>query len=224
MDKRFLSILGALVIIFIGIFIISQHSSKNSNSTASNNTAKPTAHVEGQGSKGVTLIEYGDYECPICAEFYLAVKQVAADNSQDIFFQFRNLPLTSLHPNAFSSARAAEAASQQGKFWQMHDKLYDNQTQWASASNPLSFFQTYAQELGLNITKFNSDYLSSQVNNSINADLAAFAKTNQEQATPTFFLDGKVLDNTQLIDPQTGTVSVDKFNQIINQEIASKNK
>ena len=223
MDKRFLSILGALIIIFIGIFVISQHSSKTSDSSTTS-TAKPTSNVEGQGAKGVTLIEYGDFECPICEEFYLPVKQVAADNSQNIFFQFRNLPLTSLHPNAFSAARAAQAAALQGKFWQMHDKLYDNQNQWASQSNPLSFFQTYAQEIGLNMTKFNSDYLSSGVNNSINADLAAFAKTGQEQATPTFFLDGKVLDNTQLIDTQTGTVSVDKFNQIINQEIASKSK
>src|SRR5665213_2324446 len=100
MDKRFLSILGALIIIFVGIFIISQHSSNSPGSTGSNSSSKPTSHVEGQGTKGVTLVEYGDYQCPICGEFYLPVKQVAADNSQNLFFQSLNLPLASLHPNA----------------------------------------------------------------------------------------------------------------------------
>src|SRR6185437_2929830 len=110
MDKRFLSILGAIIIIFIGIFLFSQHSSSGSNKNSSSN-AQPTSNVQGQGSKNVTLIEYGDFQCPICEEFYLPMKQVAADNSQDIYFQFRNLPLTSLHPNAFSAARAAQAAA-----------------------------------------------------------------------------------------------------------------
>lgn len=216
-----MGILGALVVIFIGIVVISQHSNNNTGGS-SNSTGQPSSHIEGQGAKGVTLIEYGDYECPICGEFYQPLKQVFADNSANIYFQFRNLPLVSLHPNAFSGARAAEAASLQGKFWQMHDKLYDNQTQWAGSSNPIPDFQTYAQEIGLNMAKFNSDYSSSAVNNTINADLAAFAKTGQEQATPTFFLDGKVLDNTQLIDPQTGTVSVSAFDKIITNEIKSK--
>jgi protein-disulfide isomerase len=221
MDKRFMGILGILVVIFLGIFIISQRSS---GSPSTSSSSAPTNNVEGQGAKGVTLIEYGDFECPICGEFYQPMKQVFTDNSQNIYFQFRNLPLVSLHPNAFSGARAAQAAALQGKFWQMHDKLYDNQTQWAGASNPVPFFQNYAQEIGLNMGKYNSDYSSTAVNNSINADLAAFAKTGQQQATPTFFLDGKVLDNTQFIDPQTGTVSVTKFDQAIAGEIALKAK
>lgn len=227
MDKRFLSILGALTVIFIGIFIVSQHSSNNSGTDS--NGAQPTNNIEGKGAKGVTLIEYGDYQCPVCGKFYQPLKQVFAANSQDIYFQFRNLPLVSIHKNAFSGARAAEAAGMQNKYWQMHDKLYDNQdptgkTGWVGSSDPLSFFATFAQQIGLNVNQFKTDYASSKVNDAINADLEAFKKTGQEQATPAFFLEGKALDSTQLLDPQTGAVSVAKFNQLIAAEIAAKNK
>lgn len=227
MDKRFLSILGALVIIFIGIFVVSQSSSNNSNTDS--NGAQPTSNIEGKGAKGVTLIEYGDYQCPVCRKYHEPLRQVVAANSQNIFFQFRNLPLVSIHKNAFSSARAAEAAGMQNKYWQMHDKLYENQdptgkTGWVAADNPLSYFATFAQQIGLNVNQFKTDYASSKVNDAINADLAAFAKTGQEQATPAFFLNGKALDNNQFIDPQTGGVSVAKFNQIIAAEIAKNSK
>ena len=108
-----------------------------------------------------------------------------------------------------------------GKFWQMHDILYENQNAWASSSNPQPFFNAYAQQLGLNVTTFKQDMGSDKVNNLINADLAAFAKTNQTEATPTFFLDGKYISNTNLID--NNQPSVQKFANVINAEIASKN-
>ncbi|MGH7156982.1 MAG: DsbA family protein [Candidatus Saccharimonadales bacterium] len=222
MDKRFLGILAAIIIIFAAIFAITQNSNNKSSSNNSSSSSQPTTHIEGQGSKGVTLIEYGDYECPVCEEYYQPVKQAVAPLLPQIFFQFRNLPLTAIHPNAFAGARAAEAAGLQNKYWQMHDKLYDNQNDWASASNPQSFFDTYAQQIGLNISKFNSDYAGSQVNDAINADLAAFGKTGQQQATPTFFLDGQYLPNTELIDSQTGVPTAAKITAAIQAEIAKK--
>ena len=222
MDKRFLGILAALIIIFGGIFVITQHSGNNTPGST-NSSTQPTRHVEGQGTKGVTLVEYGDYECPVCEQYYQPLKQVFSQFSTQIYFQFRNLPLTAIHPNAFAGARAAEAAGLQNKYWQMHDKLYDNQNDWAGASNPQTFFDTYAQQIGLNVTKFDSDYSSSQVNNAINADLAAFAKTGQQQATPTFFLDGTYVANSELIDSQTGQPSPTQFASVINAEIAKKN-
>ena len=228
MDKRFLTILGAVAIIFIGIFVFSQHSSKSSGSGASSNT-QPTNHVQGQGSTGVKLQEYGDYECPICAIYNPAVDQVEQQFSEQITYQFSNLPLTSIHKNAFAAARAAEAAGLQGKYFDMHNLLYQNQdpngqSGWVASDNPLSFFTSFAQRIGLNVNQFKTDYASDKVNSSINADLAAFAKTGKEQATPTFFLDGKYLPNTQLADPSTGQPSAAKFAQVINAEIAAKNK
>lgn len=191
MDKRFLGILAVLVLVFGGIFAVSQHKN-NGGSSGSSNSAQATSHIEGQNSKGVTLVEYGDYECPVCGLYNQPVDDALTPQIlQQIHYQFRNLPLTQIHPNAFAAARAAEAASLQNKFWQMHNLLYQNQNDWSSSSSPLNIFQSYAKQLGLNLNQFNNDYSSSKVNDAINADVAAFQKTGQDQATPSFFLDGK---------------------------------
>lgn len=225
MDRRFLGILGAVIVIFAVIFAVSQHSSNNNGSSSggsSSSGSQTTKHIEGQGSSGVTLVEYGDYECPICEEYYQPVKDAVAQYETQIYFQFRNLPLTSIHPNAFAGARAAEAAGLQGKYWQMHDKLYENQNDWVSTSNPRANFDQYAQAIGLNVSQFNDDYASSKVNDAINADMAAFSKTGQEEATPTFFLDGKYVPNTDLVDSQTGLPTAAKIGAVIKAEIDKK--
>jgi protein-disulfide isomerase len=221
-----MGILGVIIIIFVVIFAVSQHSSNNSGSGGNNknSTAGATSHVEGNNAKGVTLVEYGDYECPVCELYYLPIKDAIAKYSNDIQFQFRNLPLTSIHQNAFAAARAAEAAGSQGKYWQMHDKLYENQNDWVSTPNPLDTFTSYAKGLGLNVNQFKSDYASAKVNDAINADLAAFAKTGQDEATPTFYLDGTYLPNTQLVDSTSGQPTADKIGSAIQAEIDKKSK
>jgi protein-disulfide isomerase len=211
MSKQFLGVIVVVILVFVGIFAFTGKtnapSSKSSSSTLTN-------HVEGQNKDGVTLVEYGDYECPFCGQYYPIVKQVQATYDQQIAFQFRNFPLVSIHQNAFAGARAAEAAALQNQFWQMHDALYQSQSQWASASDPTPFFNAYAQQLGLNVTRFKTDYASGTVNNLINADMAAGTKLNI-QGTPTFFLDGKQI--------QVGE-SVASFQQLINAEITKKTK
>jgi protein-disulfide isomerase len=219
MDKRFWAILGVLAVIVVGAIWI--NNSKSPNGATAN--VPPTNHVEGQGSTGVTLVEYGDYECPICAMYYPVVKQVQAQYASQIYFQFRNLPLTSIHQNAFVGARAAEAASMQNKFWQMHDLLYENQNTWAQSTNPETYFNDYAKQLGLNVSKFGKDFSSDYVNNVINADMSAFNKTNQQEATPTFFLDGKYISNAELVDA-SGQPSAQKLATVVSNEIASKTK
>lgn len=220
-----MAILGGIIVIFGAFFFITQGSSdnKSGNNSQNSTSSKATNHVTGKGASGVTLVEYGDYQCPICGLYYQPVKDVVADMNEQIYFQFRNLPITQIHPNAFSAARSAEAADLQGKFWGMHDKLYENQTKWASSTKPLEFFKVYAKELGLNVTQFESDYSSSLVNDRINADLAEFNKTGQQMATPMFFLNGKYIDNSQLAG-SNGFPSVDKFKELINAEIAKTSK
>ncbi len=216
MDKRFLAILATIAIIFVGILVVSQHSG---NKAASG--GQPSNHIIGSGAKNVTLVEYGDYQCPICEVYEPVVEQVRTAYTADIHFQFRNLPLSSLHPNAFSAARAAEAASLQGKFWEMHDTLY-NQTNWqvwTVSSSPMDLFKVYAQQLGLDVNKFQSDYASEGVNSTIQADLSAFKATGQQQATPSFFLDGTFVDNTNLTDSGNRPL-FDKFKSILDAEIA----
>lgn len=203
MDKRFWGILIVIILVFGGIFIASNNGKNNANSSTN---STPTSHTMGQDKDKVVLQEYGDYECPYCGEYSPTVSQVATAYAPYITFQFSNLPLTSIHPNAFAGARAAEAAGLMGQFWQMHDLLYQqninyyasNQTSasWISSKNPLTYFDQFAQQLGLNVSKFNNYYASTQVNNLINSDLTAFAKTGAQEATPTFFLNGKQIQPT----------------------------
>jgi len=211
MSKQFVGIIIAVIVVLGAIFALSGN--KNSpNSGSQSNPGTLTQHVEGQGTTGVTLVEYGDYQCPYCGEYFPTVKQVVAEYGDKIKFQFRNFPLTSLHQNAFAAARAAEAAALQNKFWEMHDLLYQSQNVWSGLSNPLPTFDQFAQQLNLNLNQFKSDYASIKVNNLINADEAEGNKLNV-QGTPTFFLDGKEIQAAN---------SVSSFENLINAEIAKK--
>ncbi len=207
MNKGFWGILGGIVVIF-GLFVIFAHHSNGSSSSGT-----PSQNIEGLGKANVKLVEYGDYECPYCEEYASVVSQVVSDEFNNITFQFINYPLTSIHPNAFPGARAAQAAGLMGKFWQMHDALYNpsNWSQWSTSNNPMPYFQTYASQLGLNVKTFINKYNSNQVNNMIEADIALGKKINI-QGTPTFYLDGKQIQ----VSPQ-----VSAFEKLINAAIAS---
>jgi protein-disulfide isomerase len=100
--------------------------------------------------------------------------------------------------------------------------LYENQNAWSQSSNPLSIFQGYAKQLGLNTAQFNTDYSSSKVNDAINADLAEFKKTGKDQATPTFFINGKYVANSEFSDPSTGAPNADKIQKVINDAITKQ--
>ena len=212
MSKQFLGVIVIVILVFVGIFALSGSKNPPSSGKSGGSTSTLTQHIEGQGKDGITLTEYGDYECPYCGQYFPVVKQVQTEYNQQIFFQFRNFPLVSIHQNAFAGARAAEAAGLMNKFWEMHDLLYENQTQWSGATDPTPFFNQYATELGLNVTQFKTDYASSQVNNLINADMAEGNKLNI-QGTPTFFLDGKQISVGE---------SAASFEKLINAEIAKK--
>lgn len=187
MNKGFWGVIIAIVLIFGGILVFTN---KDNSSTSSSN---PTNHVMGTSKNNVTLLEYGDYQCPACGKYYPVVKEVVDKYKDRITFQFRNLPLNQIHQNAFAGSRAAEAAAKQDKFWEMHDMLYQNQDSWSEASNPKDFFDSYAKQLGLNIEQFDKDFTSSSVNDLINADIAAFKKTGETMQTPSFFLNGKAI-------------------------------
>src|SRR2546430_11631918 len=111
MNKRFWGIIIVICLIFVGTLWLK---GRNKADVASGN-AQPTHHIEGQSPKNVTLLEYGDYQCPFCGQYYPIVKAVADKYKDQVIFQFRNLPLPN-HQNSRSAARAAEAASLQNKF------------------------------------------------------------------------------------------------------------
>lgn len=216
MTKTFWIIIGVVVAALIAVFAFTASSHNGSSNL------KPTNHIEGQGKDGVTLVEYGDYQCPYCGEYYSTVKQVEAKYNSQITFQFRNFPLTSLHPNAYAGARAAEAAGLMGKFWQMHDLLYEQNQEyynsngavatWIGASNPEPVFVQDAKTLGLNTQKFQQLYSSNQVNNLVQADENA-GNALGINATPTFILDGKQVQVAN---------NVSAFEKLINSAISKK--
>lgn len=154
-------------------------------------------HVFGSTDQKVTLIEYGDFQCPACGSAYPNVKEVTETYKDKVTFIFRNLPLTSIHPNARAAAAAAEAAGLQGMYWNMHDELYQNQNDWSNAASDkrLSYFETYAKTAGVkDIEKFKADMNSKGVNDKLNFDLALSKKIGAS-ATPTILLNGKKIES-----------------------------
>jgi protein-disulfide isomerase len=220
MDKRFWAIIGIIVLLFGGALVINN---RNSNK----GTVSATEHLNGNLASKVSLVEYGDFECSACAAFHPITHEVQQKYAATVRFQFRNLPLISIHPNAFAAARAAEAADLQGKFWQMHDLLYENQDTsgqagWVASKDVLNqYFVDYAKQLGLNEAKFKIDFASTTVNSRINADTDAFKLTGKPMSTPSFFLNGTLVDNATLVD-SSGQPSVAAFSKLLDQALAKQ--
>jgi len=214
MNKQFLLIVGVIIAALIGVFAFT--SKKDSASNGGSNNGAASNHVEGAGKKGVTLTEFGDFQCPACKTYYPMVKEVKKIYGDDITFQFRHFPLNQIHPNAFAAARAAEAAGKQGKFFEMHDLLYENQDSWASSSNPSPIFDGFAKELGLNVDQFKTDAASEAVSETINADIK-IGQGIGANSTPTFAINGKKIESPR---------SINEFKKVIDEAIknASQNQ
>lgn len=219
MDKRFWAIIGVIIVAFAGL-VFWRGGSDNNDS----NGANPTNNVRGNLESSVTFTEYGDFQCPACEGYFTTVEQVYDKYKDTVKFQFRNLPLTQIHEHALAAARAAEAAANQGKFWEMYAQLYDagKWSDWTNSNNPQKLFEQYASNIGLNVEQFKTDAASGAVNNRIQADVAAFKKTGEDMATPTFFINGKVVPNSSLTE--NGLPSVDAFSKVIDQALKDTGK
>lgn len=147
--------------------------------------------VKGNKDAKLTLIEYGDFECPACSIYSELVNRISGDYPNDLRIVFRHFPLP-IHKNAIPAAKSAEAAGIQGKFWEMHDILYEKQSDWTNEGNPKDKFVEYAKSLGLDENKFKTDFDSKEVEDRINFDESEALKL-RINSTPTFFLNGKKL-------------------------------
>lgn len=199
--KRFWIILAVLVLGLIAIFIFTKPK-ENPASTFTGDAKQLQAddHVRNGRDKKVTLIEYGDFQCPSCGQYYPILKSLEETYKDQVSFVFRHFPLRSIHPNAQAAALAAEAAGKQGKFFEMHDKLFETQNVWGQvATNQQSLFEGYAQELGLNIEQFKNDYKSSDTANRINRDISSGSQFNIS-GTPTFILNGEKIESPAGLD------------------------
>ncbi len=207
MNKKTIMIVIAIIVGVIGFLVLTQPKEEAAGT--------PSEHKIGAGTTGVTLVEYGDFQCPGCGSYYPILKQVKEYYGDKITFQFRHFPLETIHKNARAAARAAEAAGMQGKFWEMHNKIYENQAQWENASNPVSIFEGYADSIGLNKEKFATDYKNSEVSATISADLKAGRELGVD-STPTFFLNG------QKLDPNPS--GFEQFKELIDAKITELSK
>ncbi len=210
MNKQFFAVIIVVILGLVGILAITSNKKDTANN-GSTSSGQLSSHVVGPAESKVTLIEYGDFQCPACKSYYPLVKELKTTYADKVTFQFRNYPLVQIHPNAFVGSRAAEAAGKQGKFFEMHDLLYENQDTWAPTQNPTSFFEQYAQQLGLNVDQFKADMNSAAVADTINADVKA-GQALGANSTPTFVLNGKKIDK----NPQ----SPEEFKKLLDDEIA----
>jgi protein-disulfide isomerase len=149
---------------------------------------RPEDHSEGEADAPCTLVEYGDYQCPHCGRAYPIVKRVQKHFGKRLRFVFRNFPLNEIHPQAETAAEAAEFAAAQGKFWEMHDALFENQSRFSPA-----FFPEQAQELGLDASGLRDALAKGLYRAHVRSDFMGGARSGVN-GTPTFFINGVRLD------------------------------
>jgi len=146
--------------------------------------AEDRDHIRGAPDAAVTLLEYGDYECPYCGAAYPIVKQVQESMGDRLRFVFRNFPISTAHPHAELAAEAAEAAAAQGKFWPMHDLLYEHQQRLESDD-----LIAYADRLGLDVARFQRDLADHTYAPRVHDDFMSGVRSGVN-GTPTFYIDG----------------------------------
>ena len=209
--KSFLAWAGIFVLVVGSVCSLVYFVGTGKNNTGSQTALligaiSPTDWLEGNKDSKTIVVEYGDYQCPACAAYHTLTKQLATDFKDKIALVYRNFPLREIHKYADLSAQTAEAAGKQGKFWEMHDLLYENQKTWAESNDAKTIFLGYAKSLDLNMDQFQKDLDSDSIKNKIEADLQSGIKAGI-QGTPTFFINGK-----SIVNPQ----SYDEFKNLIN--------
>ena len=181
-------VVGAItILLFIGAILYS-----NSVNTQSNEGVTVTGNVEGNVDAAVTLVEYSDFQCPACSAFQPVLKQVLATYGDQIRFEYKHYPLP-IHNFAMQAAVAAEAAGQQGKFFEFHDVLFEKQKEWSVSATPNVLFITYAQDLGLDVETFKRHQKSSLLREKVRSDMND-AKEKGLTGTPTFYLNGEKME------------------------------
>lgn len=141
-------------------------------------------HIQGSLTAPITLVEYGDYECPYCAQAYLIVKEIQERMGYKLRFVFRNFPVVKLRPHAYETSLAAETAAAQDRFWDMYDYLFKHGQHLTT-----DVLMQSAAKLGLDISTFNRDFLARKYSSRIDEDIQS-GKNSEVKTTPTFFING----------------------------------
>lgn len=159
-------------------------------------------HIKANENGSVVLVEYGDFQCPACAAYHPFIKHIEQNLADHVKIVYRHYPLPN-HDKAEVAARASEAAALQGKFWEMHDMLFERQNDWSQANNTEELFRQYAEELELNGEQFENDLASDEVADRVEEDLRDAFRMDLP-GTPSFFLQGEFVrhSNTRELEEQ----------------------
>ncbi len=186
--KLFLGIiLGTVAIVAAGIFLLSKPA--GTNKVDSSLLVREDSQKIATGSGAVVLVEFSDFQCPACGAYYPIVKKLVEEFAKDLTFVYRNYPLISIHENAFLAAQTAEAAGKQGKYWEIHDLLFENQKEWSKVGNARELFIGYAKTLGITL-----DIDAQDVKDKVQRDMAD-GNALGISGTPTFFVNGEKIQN-----------------------------
>lgn len=214
--KRYLpfAIIVAVLLIALGSWALLMRSSRRAGSTtqqaSSSSPGSPSAaasgspllnasngapgaeppHVRGETNAPVTIEEFGDYQCPPCGALHPELKRIESEYGARLRIIFRNYPLTKIHEHALEAAHAAEAADMQGRFWAMHDLLYENQPMWSKVFNSRPIFINYARSLGLDVDRFTRDMDGPKADARVTADMKR-GDSIGVKATPTVFVNNR---------------------------------
>jgi protein-disulfide isomerase len=196
-------VVGFIVLVTVVVIVAAVYSGGTTPDTASSTFVATTVPAitaadwsEGNPNAKVSLIEYGDFECPACGEYFPVVQQLFENNSSTVRFVFRNFPLYTIHPLAAIGAEAAEAAGLEGgqsAYWAMNNILYTKQSEWTADTTVApqqvvtQYFNGYAQSIGLDVNKFDADINSATVTSKIQTDVNS-GNAAQIDHTPTFFI------------------------------------
>lgn len=186
-----------VLVIALVVYAISRPEDKP---TVASNSQRPQVEADvaklssgnslGPADAKVTLAEFGDYQCPACGQYHKLIKDdILPKYSDKLKFVFLNFPLTEIHANAQAAAQAAEAAALQGKFWEMHNILYERQDDWSKQKDPRPKFESYAREIGIDVDLFKKDSESQKVIDLINQQ-AGLGEAFKLKGTPSFFVNG----------------------------------
>jgi protein-disulfide isomerase len=214
--KRYLPfvIIGVVLLLALGAVAMMFRSAQPAEQPAANSSANTAATPMPGAPRGVVAIEeYGDYQCPPCGALHPEMKKIKQEFGDRIRFVFYQFPLTQIHRNAAEAARAAIAARQQGKFWEMHDLLYATQKEWSELPTVGPIAAGFANQLRLDVGRFVRDMDSPQVAAQVVNDVRR-GESLGVNSTPTLFINGqKVMDED---------MTPEKLRRIISERLAGK--
>ena len=189
LKKLFITLFGCLVIGFFGFKVYKWATAPVPTVSGVSVEAKDDDWIKGNKEASITLIEYSDFQCPACKSYAPMIKRLSEEYKDNIKVVYRHYPLPQ-HKNAKSAAYAAEAAGKQGKFWEMHDLLFEKQEEWSNEGDITEKLSIFAESLGLNKDEWRADYESQEVKDAVNADVTLANMINLS-STPTFLLNGE---------------------------------